>query len=383
MTGEDGRIGPLPPETLQQLLPMLGTIGITRLADITGLDRIGIPVIQAIRPQSLSNIVSQGKGQSVESAAVAAILESAETYFAERTDRFSSIIKSASALGIPEDRFVGFLRPDTSPDWYQTRTGWVVAEEWQTGKADWVPVELVHTAFVYPPLATDGIFAGSTSGLAAGLETADATVHALLECVERDALARALQTHGFLHRAGIDVDTIGDPDLRALIERVLSSGLLLGLWRLECVGGIPAVWCHIMERDDGEACLLPYPADGSAASLDPKMAVRGAVLEAVQSRLAAISGARDDMDREFYPRYPDWERIHAHRRLLLRGPKPIGFSTIEKNAPVIKGSWLETLRKTFARIPEMGVLIVRLDTTPLQQLKVVKIVVPTLKSYAG
>jgi hypothetical protein len=43
-------------------------MGITRVADITGLDTIGIPVIAVCRPNSRSVVVSLGKGLDVISA---------------------------------------------------------------------------------------------------------------------------------------------------------------------------------------------------------------------------------------------------------------------------------------------------------------------------
>ena len=65
----------------RDLMAMREALGITRIADITGLDRLGIPVMQAVRPFSLSNAVSQGKGASLAQAAISAILESAEVVF--------------------------------------------------------------------------------------------------------------------------------------------------------------------------------------------------------------------------------------------------------------------------------------------------------------
>jgi ribosomal protein S12 methylthiotransferase accessory factor len=40
-------------------------MGVTRIANVTGLDRIGIPVAIAVRPNSRSVSVAQGKGQTV------------------------------------------------------------------------------------------------------------------------------------------------------------------------------------------------------------------------------------------------------------------------------------------------------------------------------
>src|SRR5690349_18348643 len=73
-----------PTETFDKISSLLGTFGITRVADITGLDTIGIPVAVAIRPGSRSNITSQGKGLSKAAAKVSAVMESIEACCAER-----------------------------------------------------------------------------------------------------------------------------------------------------------------------------------------------------------------------------------------------------------------------------------------------------------
>ena len=51
-----------PADTLQRLLRLAPLMGITRVANITGLDVIGIPVAAAYRPNSRNIAVSQGKG---------------------------------------------------------------------------------------------------------------------------------------------------------------------------------------------------------------------------------------------------------------------------------------------------------------------------------
>lgn len=48
--------------TVARLRPLQAAMGITRLADVTGLDRIGVPVFAAIQPNARSVAVSQGKG---------------------------------------------------------------------------------------------------------------------------------------------------------------------------------------------------------------------------------------------------------------------------------------------------------------------------------
>src|SRR5687768_13787505 len=64
-----------PAATLALLLPHLPRFGITRLANVTGLDRVGIPVYQAIRPNSRGLSLSQGKGIDATAAKVSALME--------------------------------------------------------------------------------------------------------------------------------------------------------------------------------------------------------------------------------------------------------------------------------------------------------------------
>jgi YcaO-like protein with predicted kinase domain len=57
-------------ETWAAVQPLLQEIGITRVGDITGLDRIGIPVWIAVRPNSRTLSVSQGKGLDAPAARI-------------------------------------------------------------------------------------------------------------------------------------------------------------------------------------------------------------------------------------------------------------------------------------------------------------------------
>ena len=51
-----------PNATLERVRPFMAVMGITRVANVTGLDTIGIPVVMVVRPNSRSLAVSQGKG---------------------------------------------------------------------------------------------------------------------------------------------------------------------------------------------------------------------------------------------------------------------------------------------------------------------------------
>ncbi len=371
------RSGPPASQVLERLLSMRNDLGVTRLADITGLDRLGLPVIQVVRPFSLSNAVSQGKGRDRTAAAVSALLESAETCFAERVSRFDRITHSARDLGIPADRFEAYLLDDAEPGWRDVETAWVIADNLLGGNSEPVPLELVHTAYVVPPVSADGLFAATTTGLAAALTEEDAILHGILEIIERDAIARAMRVHGFLHRRRIDPDTIDDAGVGELLGWLGEKEILVGLWHAPSPTRIPVVWCQLMEGEAVDGGLLPYPADGSAASLDPIAAVSHAIYEAAQTRLTAISGARDDVTRASYPAYPDWEALRAHRRLLAEGPKPIDFRQIGVSAPEEPRSFPRLL-SALSSSGVSGALLVRIDTAPLRELAVVRMIIPQL-----
>ena len=72
-----------PAETLARVAPLLAGMGITRVANVTGLDRTGIPVVMVCRPNARSIAVSQGKGLTLEAAKASGIMESIEVWHAE------------------------------------------------------------------------------------------------------------------------------------------------------------------------------------------------------------------------------------------------------------------------------------------------------------
>ena len=77
-----------PEETLARVEGRLPAAGITRVADITNLDRIGIPVFSSIRPTAQRGAVSvyNGKGATPIEARVSAMMEGIERYSAELHD---------------------------------------------------------------------------------------------------------------------------------------------------------------------------------------------------------------------------------------------------------------------------------------------------------
>ena len=57
-----------PAETVARVRQLMPVMGITRVANVTGLDFVGVPVVMVTRPNSRSLAVSQGKGLDLDTA---------------------------------------------------------------------------------------------------------------------------------------------------------------------------------------------------------------------------------------------------------------------------------------------------------------------------
>ena len=95
----------------------LPAAGITRVADITDLDRIGIPVFSSIRPMADRGAISvyNGKGATPTEARVSAMMEGLERYSAEVRDRQLDIASFSLLDGALDPRDL-ILPVDADPD---------------------------------------------------------------------------------------------------------------------------------------------------------------------------------------------------------------------------------------------------------------------------
>lgn len=292
-----------PRVTFDRVIAHAERMGITRVSDITGLDRIGIPVALCCRPNSRGLAVSQGKGLDLEAARTSALMESVESWHAERPAR-------ATFYGATDDvardhRLVdldALPRPGATAVRRDVPTLWTQAEDLLGGPGALVPYELITTDYALPRPPGRGLVAASTSGLASGNHPVEALVHALCELVERDACHAWNRDREHVEAARrVDPRTVEDPACRATLERYAGAGVAVGLWELTSDIGLPVFACVIVDaRPDP---LRPTAAaDGAGCHPRREVALLRALTEAAQSRLTQIVGAREDMSRA----------VHAH-----------------------------------------------------------------------
>lgn len=301
-------------ERLRKIMPLCRRARITRLADLTGLDRVGLPVVQAIRPAALSEVTSLGRGFAMTEATVGAIMESLERYFAEAIPMRRTFLATAEELDIADGLFDRLLVAYCRENWRRRTIPWIMGIDIATGNPQAVPLELVHTCYTEPPPAGDGLFVRATTGLACHMDACSAFLHGLFECIERDAIARAFATHGFFDRT-----RIASMGLGARVDHIQSVGAACGisfaLWHAPSPAGVPVIWCQTIETVPGEP-ILALPTEGYAAGPSIEAATVSAMLEALSARAGAISGARDDQTRAHYRRSID-AAVAKARRLIL------------------------------------------------------------------
>lgn len=318
-------------ETVEHFRPLMGRLGITRLANLTGLDRIGLPTWMAVRPNSKGLSTSQGKGITHALAQASALMESIESWHSEmivRPVRIGSLYDMGRSERICEvlelSRYADRpIRPDLSISWIEGR-------RLSDDTPCWVPWEAVSTDYTVPPGDMgETIFVQSSNGLAGGNHLAEAVSHALTELVERDAVA---QTEGQFRKADparrIRPDTVHAPHLKRLLAMLDAVNIEAVLFDLTVDTGIPVCGCTIVDR---EATLrwrvLPH-FSGYGCHLSPEIALSRAITEAVQSRVTYIAGSRDDITAEEYRRGGHVDDLDSYRQLAGRGESEVDFAAI-------------------------------------------------------
>jgi YcaO-like protein with predicted kinase domain len=286
-----------PRETLAAYAPFMRGLGITRLANITHLDHVGMPVWTGIRPNARTLATSQGKGEDHDSAKASALMEAIEFHHAEymesfpvRYDTYRGLRRTAEVCPIellprhPASRVV----PGAPRLWIE---GYDVAR----GVPAWVPFSKVCIADASEPIDAE-MLVRSSNGLASGNHRLEAIVHGLCEVIERHGGAR--DDPG--RRRYVDLAAVTFPPLRSVLDRLERADVAVAAWEIPCPIGVPSYGAMIVERPSPARWRVVGTYGGAGAHLSPTVAMMRALTEAVQSRLTFIAGSRDDMTRAHY-----------------------------------------------------------------------------------
>ncbi len=325
--------------------------GVTRLADITKLDRLGLPVWQAIRPAGRALSVHQGKGASPLSAKIGALCEAIESHRAENAPADGP---RTSFHKLPIDH-----RAPTLTDYSRSRTlaaparasiQWCLAADLVTGKPHYLPHDLVSLDF---ESRGETYFDRSSSGLGAGASEADAVRTSLCELVERDAVGEWERTTAIRRMLSVvALDSIPFDWFRAWRARLSELSTAIRLFAPASVTGTPAFLCWIEGPEQFGPAYRRFA--GSAAHGEPETALFKAMAEAFQSRLTFIGAARDDMLPSHY--------AESHRRFAPSlPPLPEGFREREWREIRPHASSAESMADALLRAGYRQIAVKRLD----------------------
>jgi ribosomal protein S12 methylthiotransferase accessory factor len=369
-------------ETLAHARRLAPQVGVTRVTEITRLDRIGLPVFAGIRPhaQVRSLCVSSGKGLTPDEARIGAYMEAIELAYAEPA-RANLRIVDATARDVLD----GALRPDAIAElapWDGKRIAptmrlpCVELASIAGGDHMLVPAELV----MFPVVAEPLVFGSDGNGVASGNSVDEATVHGLTELIERDATSFANMKDDSRR-----IDPTSLPEAtRALVQQLDELGFDLAVRYLPNPFGLPVIKAMLYERDTLDGVHFGY-----ACHLGRDIALARAVSEAVQCRLSVIHGGRDDLTRVFFERSemtPVEKREFVDRQVgrnLRTTGDPMRFDEVPDESAHAT-SIATALELLLARLARNGMRIaLRAVLTPSDSaLHVIRVVVPGLEVYA-
>jgi ribosomal protein S12 methylthiotransferase accessory factor len=370
-----------PQETLRRVLPFAPVMGITRIANVTGLDSIGLPVVMVCRPNSRSVAVSQGKGLDLVAAKASGLMESVEAYHAETITlplrlcsyeelRYAHPVVDIGQLPMPS---TGTFHPNVKMLWSEGR-------DLLTNEPVFVPFNTVHTDYTWPLPAGSGSFVCSSNGLASGNDLLEATSHAICEVVERDSTALwRFRDREAQESTAVDLATVDDPMCRQVLETFEHAGLEVAAWDMTSDVGIASFACVIHPREDDPTRRIP-PAAGAGCHPARSIALLRALTECAQSRLTHIAGSRDDIRRDSYA-------DQGFNRALDRpGRKPGGPGTRSfRDAPDWTSDTLDgDVDWELGRLRAAGIeRVIAIDLTKdFFKIPVVRVVIPGLEGPA-
>jgi ribosomal protein S12 methylthiotransferase accessory factor YcaO len=320
-------------KTLMNVSEISRKIGLTRIADITYMDKLYIPNYSCVLPGTEDYIwVYSGKGPTKKHAKVSAIMESIERYSALPTNYSRKFITGTfNQL----KHSYNLLHPDevVEPLTFDFQNDMVMdyVEGYDIINKENILVPAALALFRYTPTSPSlNPFAfHHTNGLASGNVVEEAVCHALCEVIERDAIslsqlrASAIPFHilykiySNLRIQGYHINTISKeqfmddnslyPDVKISEDNFLPVTKLINKFKKFNIKlMIKDITTNIKIPTFNVACVewishdYGYLAEGHGTHPDKRIAILRAITEVSQTRAANIQGARDDLRKIHY-----------------------------------------------------------------------------------
>ena len=411
--------------TLAQIITLCKDIGVTRISDITYMDKLYIPNFSSILPNTEDSIwVYSGKGITKLHAKVSALMESIERYCSLPSTYSKSFIHGTySELSkiynkvLHPNEVVEPVEPIYNDK--ESIIDYVLGFDLLKNEEVLVPAQLVFSKYSAKSPSINVFPYSHTNGLASGNVLEEAICHGLCEVIERDAISisdlcsssipysileniiKSLKNanYGSYLINQIPEDKFLDdstiyPDVN-ISEIVKEFEPINFLVRKFTDAGIPLLIKDITQKDIGIPTFVAssiewitndygYFAKGYGTHPDSRIALIRAITELSQTRAVNIQGARDDLKKI---QYRDNDEIYKRKWQFITSSsthtnnnKNIAFSEIKT---YIKKDILDDIKLILNKLKKAGskrAIVVDL-TNPNVGIPVVRIIVPGLETF--
>ena len=363
-----------PAETLARIEPKMPATGVEKVTDITGLDRIGIPVFTCIRPTAEGGAVSvyNGKGTTAEEARVSALMEAVERYSAEVKDRklladsYVGLSKQENALNPNELILPGYVK-----NIEEVSIPWVAGYDLIQEAEIYVPASAVFHPL---PSRYDRVrlFRTNTNGLASGNVLEEAVFHGLAEVIERDAWSLVEIT-----RNTGAVVKIKEEEIRNFMDKFSAADVSLLIRDITSDVGIPTFAAVSDDLRLKDPTLL---TTGMGTHTDARVAIMRALTEVAQSRLTQIHIAKENPDFKDMRMIMGYEWMRKKNKHWFDNSVNTDFETVKS---MDNADFLDDINYILERIRGVGLeQAVVVDLTRAEiGVPVVRVIVPGLEMY--
>ena len=418
-------------DTLKEVIQISDKIGITRISNITFMDRLAVPNFSAVLPGTEDIIwVYSGKGATIPDAKASALMEAVERYsslpssYARTFVRgtYSEVFKSYNKVLHPSE-VIEPVNPRFSEK--ECTIDFMTGLDLLSNETVLIPAEIA--LYRYHPKDGDiSVFSQfHTNGLASGNVLEEAVCHALCELIERDAVSIAdlcascipytiieniIDSLKNEHAEGYDLTStiVGNKfvDDQSIFRDVDISEILnefkpiKNLVKRFSDVGIPLYIKDITQKDIGIPTFVAssiewitedygYFAKGYGAHPDSRIALIRAITEVSQTRAVNIQGSRDDLKKVEYKAHDEiynrkWQFMpHSDSsvaRANINQTNTIKFSEVSTNE---NDDILKDINLILDRLKMAGLkraIIVDL-TDPTIGIPVVRAIVPGLETF--
>jgi len=410
LTGKlSSRIKPVE-ETIKTILPVSSNIGITRLADITNMDILGIPNFSAVLPGTEDYIwVYSGKGPTRMDAKASALMESIERYSSLPSGNRNKMIQGSYKEVSKVSKILhpsNVVEPMILEYDDEMIMDFLSGYDLVNNDRILIPAPLALFRYSPKPPAINPFAYHHTNGLASGNVLEEAICHSLCELIERDATSLAelnasalpynfLRTMTkYLSDNGLEIDPVDGtefvdddskyPDvdisnidfkpISNLVKKFNDAKIPLIIKDITSPIGVPTFNASSIEwitEDYG------YLAEGHGTHPDARIALLRAITEVSQTRAANIQGARDDLRKISYGNSNSDEKKTWQ---FMKSKNTIQFSEIKS---FIHDDILDDINFILSRLVSNGlkqVIVVDL-TNPQIMIPVVRTIVPGLETF--